>query len=68
LKYDRKLKDLYLEFETNSVLKVFVLASKKPISGLKETFDIVQDSSKEEILEVFKDKAPVVQVLSFKHQ
>ena len=47
---------------------VFMLASKKPISGLKETFDIVQDSRKEEILEVFKDKAPVVQVLSFKHQ
>lgn len=47
---------------------VFVLASKKPINGLQETFDIVQGSSKEEILEVFKDRAAVVKVLSFKHQ
>ena len=47
---------------------VFVLASEKPISGLKESFDSIQGSSREEILEAFKDKAPVVKVISFKHQ
>jgi len=47
---------------------VFVLASSKPISDLKEMFAAVQGKSGEEALEVLKGKATVAKVLSFKHQ
>ncbi|MCK5421087.1 MAG: DUF4384 domain-containing protein, partial [Deltaproteobacteria bacterium] len=47
---------------------VFVLASKKPISDLKETFDSIQSLNKEEVLELLKTKANVLKALNFKHQ
>jgi hypothetical protein len=47
---------------------VFVLASSKPISNLKEMFAAVQGKSAEEIFDVFKSKATVLKTLSFKHQ
>ena len=47
---------------------VFVLASDKPISDLKETFGAVQGKSAEEAFEVLKGKATVAKVLSFNHQ
>jgi len=47
---------------------VFVLASSKLISNLKEMFGAVQGKSAEEVLEVFKSKATVLKTLSFKHQ
>ncbi len=46
---------------------VFVLASSKPISNLKEMFAAVQGKSAEEVLEVFKSKANVLKTLSFNH-
>jgi len=47
---------------------VFVLASNKPISNLKETLGVVSGKSAEEVLEVFKSKATVLKALSFNHQ
>jgi len=47
---------------------VFVLASKKPLVGLKETFASLKDLSREDVLEVFEKEAPVLKVLSFEHQ
>ena len=47
---------------------IFVLASKKPISDFKETFNAVKGTSKEKMVETFKSKASVVKILSFKHQ
>lgn len=47
---------------------VFVLASNKPISNLKETFGGLQGKSAEQIKEVFKNKATVLKTLSFNHR
>jgi hypothetical protein len=47
---------------------VFILASSKPISGLRETFADLQGLSREEVVKTLKSKARVVKVLSFKHQ
>ena len=47
---------------------VFVLASKKPISDLKEDLNSIQSLNKEDLLELFKTKADALKVLSFKHE
>ena len=47
---------------------VFVLASKKPISDLKEDLNSIQSLHKEDLLELFKTKANVLKVLSFEHE
>lgn len=47
---------------------VFVLASRKPIADLKENLNSIQSFSKEDLLKLFKTKANVLKVLSFKHE
>jgi hypothetical protein len=47
---------------------VFVLASREPIRDFNETINTFQDESAEEVLELFKSKATLLKVLSFKHQ
>jgi hypothetical protein len=47
---------------------VFVLASKKPIADLKRDLNSIQSLNKEDLLELFKTKANVLKVLSFKHE
>ena len=46
----------------------FILAFYEPLSDLKETFDVIQGSSREEVLEVFESRTNELKVLSFKHQ
>ena len=47
---------------------VFVLASKKPIADLKGDLNSIQSLNNEDLLELFKTKANVLKVLSFKHE
>jgi len=47
---------------------VFVLASDKPISGLKETIPTRQGLNVEEVVKILKRKATEIKVFSFKHQ
>ena len=47
---------------------VFVIASREPIRDFNETIDTFQGEGAKEALELFENKATVLQVFSFKHQ
>ena len=47
---------------------VFMLASEKPLSNLKEVYPSLQGASREEVLTTLQSKAPVVKVLNFQHK
>ena len=47
---------------------VFMLASPTPLSNLKDIYPSIQGLSREAVLDLFKNSAPVFKVLSFQHQ
>jgi hypothetical protein len=47
---------------------VFMLASPKPLSSLTDIYPSIQGLSREAVLDLFKNSAPVFKVLSFQHQ